>query len=97
MEWLLVSNTDNTQIVMRKEHISIGRSPENDIVIQHDHISRFHAEIMLQGKDYYVVDKGSSNGVWLNGKKIARPAQLKHGDRISFGELEYHFVRVPRP
>jgi len=94
-ESLLVSVTDNKQFMLRKERISIGRSPENDIVIENNRVSRHHAEIALQGNEFYIADKGSSNGVWLNGKKINEPARLTHDDRISIGGLKYVFTRKP--
>ena len=94
-ESLLVSVTDNKQFMLHKEHTSIGRSTENDIVIEHSQVSRRHAEIALQGNEFYIADKGSSNGVWLNGKKIHEPARLTDGDRVLIGKLEYVFTQKP--
>ena len=81
--------------MLHKEHTSIGRSTENDIVIEHSQVSRRHAEIALQGNEFYIADKGSSNGVWLNGKKIHEPARLTDGDRVLIGKLEYVFTQKP--
>ena len=94
-ESLLVSVTDNKQFVLRKEHTSIGRSLENDIVIENSHVSRHHAEIVLHGREFYIADKSSSNGVWVNGKQIKEPVRLTPGDHISIEELKYVFTRKP--
>jgi hypothetical protein len=92
-ESLLVSVSDNKKFVLCKEHTSIGRSLENDIVIENNRVSRHHAEVVLQGNEFYIADKGSSNGVWLNGKKIEGPVRLAHGDHISIDELKYVYTR----
>jgi hypothetical protein len=92
--WMLTSLSDDRQYLLG-EHTSIGRHTGNDIILNSDSASRFHAEILKQEKGFYLADKASSNGVWLNGRKITRPEKLAAGDRVSFGSLEYIFVRGP--
>ncbi|MCZ7674258.1 MAG: FHA domain-containing protein [Chloroflexi bacterium] len=60
---------------LTKNIITIGRDAQNDIVIDADVVSRRHAQITLQGSDYWITDMGSTNGVAINGGRIL-PHQL---------------------
>jgi adenylate cyclase len=76
----------------------VGRSEDSDFVISDRWISRNHA--MLQSMDngeMYLIDLGSRNGSFLNGRRVGIPVTLKSGDRLTFGqtELVYHSPRTP--
>jgi pSer/pThr/pTyr-binding forkhead associated (FHA) protein len=64
----------------------IGRSHSSDIILPADNVSRRHARLYTQNTECYVEDLGSSNGVYVNGKRIhgeqtlGRSAQIKIGD-----------------
>ena len=86
--------TNNQQIIhLDESQYSIGRSPENSIVIESEAISRFHATIVKQvNKDgnvsFFLVDgvphgEPSRNGLFVNGNKCSKH-KLKHGDIIQF-------------
>jgi adenylate cyclase len=63
-----------------------GRSPSNDIALPQDKVSRRHALINIQGaREYWLVDLGSSNGTYLNGRRINQPCQLRDMDRVEVG------------
>jgi predicted component of type VI protein secretion system len=64
----------------------IGRSPEADIRIPVSDVSRSHCEIAVSGKNVVVRDLGSSNGTFVNDKKVS-DAALKAGDRIRVGPV----------
>src|SRR5688572_19201107 len=71
------------------ETLRIGRGSENnDIPIppEFQSISRRHIEIRREGKNYRLVDLGSSNGVYVNGQKVEN-VFLKDGDEIRIGEV----------
>ncbi len=68
------------------ESISIGRSSDNRIVLDHPQVSRHHALIERMGTRYRIRDLKSSNGVFVNGKRIEREAWLKEGDDIRIGQ-----------
>ncbi|MEA2042194.1 MAG: FHA domain-containing protein [Bacteroidota bacterium] len=59
-------------IVLKKERYTIGRHDKNDIVLKHETISSFHAEIKKEGGFYYILDNDSTNGVFAGGKKIIK-------------------------
>jgi DNA-binding winged helix-turn-helix (wHTH) protein len=70
--------------------VQIGRSLLNDIVITQEHVSKNHARVEFRINDaettYYIVDRGSSNGTFLNGVKVDKEAKLTHGDLIACGD-----------
>jgi hypothetical protein len=75
--------------------VKIGRTSENDLVL-HDHgVSRRHARIVERGGLYFAADVGSSNGTSLNGAPLPGEQQLRDGDRIGVGPVEFTFVWVP--
>jgi SARP family transcriptional regulator, regulator of embCAB operon len=75
----------------------IGRSPDNDIVLSDAKVSRHHAAITADGKTFLITDLGSANGVRVSGKRIDPSAELRDGDRIRIGDLEFTLEAKPRP
>jgi pSer/pThr/pTyr-binding forkhead associated (FHA) protein len=65
--------------------LRIGRDPANDFVIDEIEVSRNHAKITHKMKDYVIEDLNSTNGTFLNGKKLNKPEKLKDGDLIGLG------------
>lgn len=63
---------------------TIGRSEECDISIDHGVVSRVHLEAILENNTWWLVDKHSSNGTYLNGKKIEKE-ELKDAATIALG------------
>ncbi len=78
-----------TDVAMR-----IGRDPRADIVLGDLAVSRYHACILRQGNSFLIQDLGSSNGTYLNEKKIPeRGTQpLSHGDRVKIGRSILRFI-----
>ena len=71
---------------------SIGRLPTNHLVLDHEKVSRRHAIIHAQGQDeFWLVDLGSSNGTYLNGRRIMQPVQLREGDQVQVGPFLFAF------
>jgi adenylate cyclase len=76
---------------------TVGRSEDNDFVVTDRWISRNHA--MLQAMDngeMYLIDLGSRNGSFLNGRRVSIPVRMKNGDRLTFGQTELIF-HCPTP
>ncbi len=71
---------------LNKSIITIGRDAGNDIVLESPQISRYHTRLTLQGGVYVVEDLGSTNGTFLNGQRVLRPAPVTTGDLIGVGE-----------
>lgn len=64
----------------------IGREAGNDIVIEDPQVSRHHAKLTLQGAGYVVEDLGSTNGTFLDGRRIMTPMPLLIGSKIGLGD-----------
>jgi len=69
----------------------IGRSPENDIVLDDGEVSRRHAKIVHESAGWKVVDNGSRNGVIIAGRRVSSH-QLRDGDIIRIGGFDLQFA-----
>lgn len=68
---------------------SLGRSDANRIVLESRKVSRQHALIHLQNiGEFWLIDFGSSNGTFLNKRRIHHPVRLSDGDQITVGLSE---------
>ena len=63
---------------------TMGRQPDNALVLRDSRVSRRHSQIVLDGEDHVVEDLGSSHGTFVNGEKTTRMI-LTPGDSIEFG------------
>jgi two-component system, NtrC family, sensor kinase len=72
---------------------SIGRDAANDIQLRDHEASRRHAELHGEDGQFEIVDLQSSNGTWLNGKRVER-AMLRTGDRVQIGRTLMLFTGV---
>ena len=71
---------------------TFGRSRNNNVILSEDKVSRRHAIVHAQeGNEFWIIDLGSSNGTYLNGRRVAQPCQLKDGDRIEIAGHVYAF------
>ena len=70
--------------------ISIGRSPDSNLVLADPNVSRNHAEIRPKGDRFEVVDLGSTNGTRVNGMRVDNQL-LEDGDEVSFGNTRMRF------
>jgi serine phosphatase RsbU (regulator of sigma subunit) len=72
----------------------LGRHTEcdiSDIFVDNSGVSRFHALLELVGGRYYVEDKGSRNGTFLNGRRLTGRVPLRNGDRLGIANVELTF------
>jgi len=71
---------------------SLGRTPANAIVLDSPKVSRRHALIHLQNiAEFWLIDFGSSNGTFLNKRRIHHPIRLGDGDHITIGDQVFTF------
>jgi adenylate cyclase len=77
-----------------KSVITIGRGNSNDLVLDDASISRLHAVVKQVGADIVIADRGSTNGVLLNGERITADAKLTAGDRAHLGLFELRLEQV---
>ena len=70
---------------LTKETLVIGRRPFCDIVLSNNAVSREHARLYCESSIWKIEDLRSRNGVWINGRRIDKPTELKDGDSIQIG------------
>ncbi len=72
---------------------TLGRAATNDIVMNDRYCSSNHAVIQsMEPNSFYLIDLGSMNGSFVNGKRISIPVQLKHNDLITLGMTQMRLV-----
>jgi class 3 adenylate cyclase len=71
---------------------SIGRGLDNQLPLQDDRASRRHVLIHDRGTEgFWIVDLGSRNGTFRNGRRVQQPARLRDGDSIRVGSTRFTF------
>lgn len=79
---------------LNKPVVTIGRGNANDLVLKDTSVSRFHAVVKLEDRKVVIADRGSTNGVVLNGQRIEREAELKNGDVAVLGSYQLRLEQV---
>jgi pSer/pThr/pTyr-binding forkhead associated (FHA) protein len=74
---------------------TLGRAPDNDIILEDPKVSRHHAVIALTEGRYSMTDLESANGTFVNGIRIRESHPLRAKDVISLGDTELTFYEVP--
>ncbi|MFH0947188.1 MAG: FHA domain-containing protein [Planctomycetota bacterium] len=82
----LVVEGDDPREIPLSEVCRIGRDKGNEVALEDPGLSRRHCRIFREGADYILEDLKSANGTFVEGKRVDR-AKLRHGDRISLGEV----------
>jgi hypothetical protein len=72
-------------LLLRSNHIRLGRPAECDLAVPEPAVSRRHASVFLRADGWYLLDHGSMNGTFVNGSRIAEPVKLTDGDEIRLG------------
>ena len=73
--------------VFDQGEITIGRVQGNDIVLPKGNISKRHSRIVQRDGKFIIVDLKSTNGTYVNGKRISAPQVLKDGDKLYIGDF----------
>jgi ABC transport system ATP-binding/permease protein len=88
---ILSSNFPGREFELNKPAMVIGRTDDNDMVINHRSISRHHAKIVQENGRFAIVDLQSSNGVRVNGEDYGK-VELRRGDVVDLGHVRMRFV-----
>ncbi len=73
---------------------SLGRDVNNSIVVEDDFASADHAVLTFRGRAWYVEDRGSTNGTYLNGQRVETVAPMGFGDELQVGRVRFRLERV---
>ncbi len=82
--FVIRGNDQGARFELGEERMGLGRDPANAIQIHDSEVSRHHAEIRFQEHRHLLIDLGSSNGTYVNGRRITQ-AELATGDHIQMG------------
>ena len=69
--------------------LAIGRADDNDIILDDDGVSRFHAKLLYDNGSLWLQDVGSRNGIFANDARVTGHRALKVGDVIRIAEHEF--------
>jgi len=72
---------------MGKPLLTIGRKPDNDIVLSPQYVSGYHGQLERRGATFHYTDLGSTNGTFINGQRT-ESASLRDGDILRIGDPE---------
>jgi pSer/pThr/pTyr-binding forkhead associated (FHA) protein len=72
------------EVILNKEVTTVGRKPDNDIIIDNQAVSGHHAKILLNNNIITITDLNSLNGTYLSGQPISQ-SELYDGDIITIG------------
>lgn len=81
-------------IPLRRGALTIGRAPNNNLVLNDSRVSARHARILARPDAYYIEDLKSTNGTFVDGESVSRRT-LQHGDMIRFDRYQFVFQRGP--
>lgn len=78
---------DQRRMVFNKSEVTIGRVQGNDVVLPKGNVSKRHARVVLKDNKFIIVDLKSTNGTYVNGRKITSPLVVKNSDKIYIGDF----------
>ncbi|MEH7246190.1 FHA domain-containing protein [Neobacillus niacini] len=90
----LIEEATGQKIIVTKEVFTLGRDPEQaDYASNSKVVGRIHAEVVTSDGEYFLIDKHSRNGSYLNGVKLYpnEKNKIKHEDRIKLANQEFVF------
>lgn len=89
---VLIRSDGNTEFVhVLGRRTRIGRGPDNEIVLDTKHVSRYHAVLLAGPINTSIEDLNSTNGVFVNGKRVTRQV-LNNGDRVTIGRTQFRYT-----
>ena len=85
LTWEMDGNPHNVERFVYP--VIIGRDVSCPVVINSPSVSRWHAHLAYEDNEFLISDMGSSNGTFLNGKRVEGATRIAHGDEITLGRV----------
>lgn len=82
-------NHEDFKVLPLKEKVTLGRRPDNDLVFADTTVSGSHCAITVEEDAVFLCDLGSTNGTYINTKRISEKVEIHKGDIIALGQLEF--------
>ncbi|MFM6939810.1 MAG: FHA domain-containing protein [Rhodoluna sp.] len=88
---LVIIEGDKTGQMVRLERreITIGRSPDSDLIVDDEYASTHHAKLILINNDWLIQDLNSTNGTYLDGSRVGTPAVVKLNTPVRVGKTVF--------
>jgi pSer/pThr/pTyr-binding forkhead associated (FHA) protein len=67
------------------QEVTVGRAAGCQVTVDDTYVSQLHARVFARDGEVFVEDLGSTNGTYLNRKKVAGPMMMQRGDRLQVG------------
>lgn len=83
---ILTGESDTDRVRIKPQGHVIGRSVDADIRITDPYSSEFHARVGIQDDHVVVHDLGSTNGTYVNGRRVTSPTSVSRGDTVQIGK-----------
>ncbi|HXO21692.1 MAG TPA: FHA domain-containing protein [Thermoanaerobaculia bacterium] len=93
--WFL--ELEERRVELREGEVTVGRSRSCGVVLRDPSVSRGHALLSVTPVRIAIQDMRSSNGTYLNGRRLEAETELADGDRLVIGETEIYLRRALRP
>lgn len=95
-QWLLVgkfgaSNESRSKLI-EPFPFRVGRRPQASLTIPRPTVSGLHAELLAIGERLFLCDLGSTNGTFINGKRITEETELRDGDVVQFADVTFRLT-----
>lgn len=97
---VMLADSSNEQALSFKlggRRLNVGRAADSDLQLNHPSVSKIHAALMMNLEGTLLVsDTGSTNGTYINGRRIAygEARQIEDGDVVGFGDVEVRFRKA---
>jgi pSer/pThr/pTyr-binding forkhead associated (FHA) protein len=82
-----------TELALGRDPVTIGRSSESGLVIRDDYTSTHHARLLLWNDEWMIQDLDSTNGTFLDGKRVTVPTQIPLDTPIKIGTTTFELRR----
>ncbi|MGH7836935.1 MAG: FHA domain-containing protein [Candidatus Binataceae bacterium] len=86
-----VGDSSPREFHLDRDRVSLGSAPDNDFVVVGQTVSRHHATLERRDGVYAVADAGSTNGTFLNGRRVGAATAVSDGDELRVGAVRYRF------
>ena len=90
---LLLGGGEKPRVYDLGDEVIVGRSGKCHIVIGDTYASQVHARVFRRNGQCFLEDMGSTNGTYLNSRKVTTPTPVNRGDRARIGRTELEFRR----
>jgi EAL domain-containing protein (putative c-di-GMP-specific phosphodiesterase class I) len=96
LEGLVEDSTRIWKTTITNSPFKVGRSPASDLTLNSRQVSQSHAELLQRGDSLWLRDLKSTNGTFVNRKRVLGEQMLADGDSISFADQQFQLVQATR-